>query len=219
MSNLFVIAFVGRQGSSYLEGLINRHPDAQCLGEILTPKIIPNGVELFLRERVQSSGKLASGFKLSLYHSIDHPEVIPIIKKHNYKCIVLTRENKLDQYISMKLASVNNSWRSDYGEYKKNSIEINEEEFIRAVNDFYLADDKVIKMVQGMDALHMTYEELVAENGYKLALEFLELRNIDLTSPFKRQRKGSQMEVVENYRYLFNKFLGTELEKFFLDRG
>ena len=63
----FVIGFVGRVGSSHLEGLLNSHPEVQCRGEILSRMQLENSRET-CRERldrlVHSSPKTASGFKL-----------------------------------------------------------------------------------------------------------------------------------------------------------
>jgi hypothetical protein len=215
VTSLFAIGFLGRQGSSYLEGLLNSHPDAQCLGEIIALKDPSEEIAPYLRRTVHNVDVASSGFKLPLLHLQGNPELLPFLKENDYKIIILSRENKLDQLVSFILAGSNNSWRSDFGEYKTNSIVVNAADFESYVKVSYEADAELERTLAGLPTMHMTYEELISPHGYMPALDFLNLRKVELNSPFNRQRKGSQRDVILNYDELVRHFSGTELSKYF----
>lgn len=148
-------------------------------------------------------------------HLQGNPELLPFLKDNGYKIIVLSRKNKLDQLVSFILAGSNNSWRSDFGEYKTNSVVVNAADFESYVKVSYDADAELEQTLEGLPTLHMTYEDLIAPQGYMPALDFLGLRRVELNSPFNRQRKGSQRDAILNYDELVNHFAGTELSKYF----
>lgn len=66
------------------------------------------------------------------------------------------------------------------------------------------------RMVETLPNLHVTYEELVDGPGVSRSLEFLNLRQVSLHSPFRRQRSGTQSEIIKNYAQLKEHFARTE---------
>jgi hypothetical protein len=215
VTSLFAIGFLGRQGSSYLEGLLNSHPDAQCLGEIISSKDPSEEIAPYLRGTVHSAGVASSGFKLPLSNLQTNPDLLPFFKENGYKFIVLRRENKLDQLVSFILAGSNGSWRSDFGEYKTTSTVVNADDFESYVKVSCEADEELEQTLKGLPVLRMSYEELISPQGYMPALDFLGLSRVELTSPFHRQRTGSQRESIVNYDELRSRFAGAELSKYF----
>jgi len=91
MTIFFVITFVGRQGSSYLEGLLHSHPQASCLGEIFAPGELSQTTSIpdYLDEKVVNATCTASGFKLSIFHIQDKPDIVPVLRDRNYRIVRL----------------------------------------------------------------------------------------------------------------------------------
>jgi hypothetical protein len=178
----FVIAFVERSGSSYLQGMLSNHPDAQMSGEnILVSDTDParQSTMDFLNKNVHSTNKIASGFKLGNEHIFKHPEVKDIMRDFDYRVIGLTRKNKVDQYISMglaRLAQLNGSWRSEQGDFYIRSFFVD-----FAHMDYYLGlieehDRLIDEYVAGFPTAKLAYEELITPGGYFPALDLLELK-------------------------------------------
>lgn len=228
----FVVAFLGRQGSSYLQGLLNDHPDAVCDGELFSPTASPfsflrretrpyirSGLkgdpDAYLERFVHPRGARAAGFKLPYMSMQQHPSVLASLQKFDYRVIRITRANLLDQYISMKLAALNGSWRSDKGAYRIRSFTADPVD-IAAHFDQWTSDNERLKStVSGFPSIHITYEGLVEGRDIKASLEFLGLREAPLKSPYKRQRSGSQRQAIENLDAVRDRFAGTEWERHF----
>ena len=213
----FAIAFVGRSGSSYLQGLLDNHPDARCLGEIFwsfdaDPARKP--IKDFLNDTVNFTDKHASGFKFGNMHILKHPEVWDIMREFEYRVIHLSRRNRVDQYISMRLAQLNESWRSDQGKFRVQSFLANFEHM-----DFYLKlieeHDRLIgEYVSGFLMERMTYEELAKPDGYLPALDFLGLKRMPLHCPFSKQRSGSQRDALLNFDEVVTYYKGTPVHEY-----
>lgn len=212
----FIIGFVGRQGSSYLEGLIDSHPDAQCLGELM---VVPEAAAdrlAFIDRTVHSTTAKATGFKLAMEHVVANPGVIGFLERHEYRAIILQRHNKVDQFISMKLAKENSSWRSDFGEYKIHQITIDPEELLSEIQDFTMRDEYIDDALKRLPSIKLFYEDLISGAGIQKSLEFLDLRPMALTSRYKRQRQYPRRETVANYDEMVRYFSGTQIGNFFL---
>ena len=213
----FVIAFVGRSGSSYLQSLLDNHPDGRCLGEIFwsfdsDPARKP--IKDFLIDIVHSADKQASGFKFGNVHILKHPEVWDIMREFEYRVIHLSRRNRVDQYISMRLAQLNESWRSDQGNFNIQSFLADFEHM-----DFYLRlieeHDRLIgEYVTGFPMERIAYEELVKPDGYFPALDFLGLERMSLHCPISKQRSGSQKEALLNFDEVAAYYKGTPVYEF-----
>jgi hypothetical protein len=217
----FAIVFIGRDGSSFLKGLLNSHPDARCDGEILAYPYDPpahGSVEQFLTAHLHADEHRVIGFKLAYTHSAKYPETWDIFRRHGYRLIHLRRQNRVDQFISMMLAETNNQWLSDQGGYRITKFRA---ELWRADNCFQRWSEMEAEQCQAMRAfavLGLTYEDLVKPAaGVLPVLEFLGLTDVPLQSPFTKQRCGSQSDAIENYTELKSHFAGTQWENHFLD--
>jgi len=219
MRSYFVIGYVGRSGSSYLQGLIHAHPHGQCLGEILQPGDVPEFDGKPLAQRidamVHSTGKRVSGFKFPHLHMFKHPEMKTIMREKGYRVLYLTRKNRLDQYISMKLAMDNNAWRSDFGDYERPSFIADPAHVLEFFDKFEDHDRRVRAYIEGLPTLGMSYEQLVEPDGYYPFLDFLSLERRTLVSPFHRQRKGSQRDAIVNYDEMAIHFAKTPWGPYF----
>ena len=208
----FVIAFVGGSGSSYLQGLLDNHPDARCLGEIfwsIDADRAHQPIKDFLNDTVHSADKHASGFKFGNMHILKHPEVWGFLREFEYRVIHLSRRNRLDQYISMRLAHLNEFWRSDHGDFHIRSFLVDFEHM-----DYYLGlieeHDRLIgEYAAGFPINRIAYEDLIRPSGYFPALDFLELERLQLHSPFVKQRSGTQKDALLNFNEVVAHYRGT----------
>ncbi|TPK96391.1 hypothetical protein FJ934_09600 [Mesorhizobium sp. B2-4-12] len=232
MQQLFVIAFVGRQGSSFLQGLLNSHPDATCLGELFSPSASRRGIKAFFRKepqpfihsgepdisrylerRIHRLSGQAVGFKLPLYSMQQHPDIVPALKAFGYKVLLVTRENLLDQFISMRLAQINNAWRSDLGEFKARSFVADPDDAKRRFVQWEQENAETAAAVAGLPAFHVTYEQI--KESLPQVFDFLGLPPAETRSPFQRQRTWSRSEAVENFAELAAHFATTRWAGFF----
>jgi hypothetical protein len=222
MTQYFAIVFVGRVGSSFLEGLLDSHPDAQCLGEIIVPNMATPHEPLdtfreVLDQSVHLSGFVASGFKLPLFTIQRRRDILDLLAAKSYKVIHITRRNKLDQYLSMRLAQVNNAWRSDYGAYVMPSIGVNPWRAAKVMKRFKFFDEQIRRLVSGFPYLHVEYEDILATRDFSGILSFLGLQNRPLTCRYERQRAIPRQQAISNFADLERRYAGTPFESFLSD--
>lgn len=230
----FAIVFVGRQGSSYLQGLLNSHPDATCEGELFSPtaRLLADVIRRrtisfrnsrhstvgsYLLKKLHKKNSKAVGFKMPYLSLVEHPDAIDAFKTFRYRIIRLSRDNLLDQFISFRLATLNDAWRSDRGSTTVTRFSAEPRDVEDAFRNWTRWDAELSAMTETLPNLHVTYEELVGGPGVSRSLEFLELPSIPLHSPFKRQRSGTQSEIIENYFDLKERFADTEWARHFIE--
>ncbi|TPN43198.1 hypothetical protein [Mesorhizobium sp. B1-1-7] len=231
--NKFAILFLGRQGSSYLAGLIDDHPDATCEGELFAPKVSRIGdivkgravafcnsrcatPTAYLEKIVNRLPGAAVGFKLPLGAIERHPEIVEGLERFEYKLIRLSRENMLDQYISLKLAAANNKWTSQSGRYRITSVEGNPPEAAQYFDVWQRQNAELARIAGGFPSLHITYERIAAD--FPAVLDFLGLSSLKpVVSKFKRQREGGQRAVLANYDEMKAHFAGTSRQCDFIE--
>lgn len=230
----FAILFVGRQGSSYLQALLDSHPDATCEGELFSPtaRLIADlvrrrtisfrnsrqkDVASYLEKMLHKKGSRVTGFKMPYLSLLEHTDAVEAFKRFGYKIVRLSRDNLLDQYISYRLAALNNSWRSDYGPTKINDFYADPNDVLTAFEKWTSDNSALHRIASEFPNLHVTYEQLVDGSGVLRCLEFLNLRDAPLESRFKRQRTGAQSEIISNYDELKGHFIQTEWARHFLD--
>ena len=216
----FIIAFVGRSGSSFLQGLIDDHPDAKCQGEIISQfqKDDPlSAVRKLLDQAIHSADVQVSGFKYGNANVTDGPKITDLFREYGYSAVHLTRQNRLDQYISMKLAMQNNSWRSDAGAYEAVSFVADPEHIERYIGLFEEHDKLILEEISDLPKMRLTYEQLIEPGGHNAVLDFLGLHRRSLVSRFIKQRSGTQRDAILNYDEMRERFCGTHTEEFFTD--
>ena len=200
----FAIAFVGRVGSSYLQALIDSHPDAACLGEIVSHPPISEGtaseVQARLDERIGATGKPVAGFKLA-FCSVPLPAgILETLAARHYRFVHIERRNKFDQYLSMRLAQVNGVWRSDRGAYDVTCIHLDPDDAIEMIRTYTSYETAIADRLSGAFPYHhVFYEDVVSGDALPGILEFLGLEPKPLTSVFHKQREASQRDSIANY--------------------
>lgn len=200
----FAIACVGRVGSSFLESLIDSHPDASCFGEIVSHPPVSLGsaaeVATFLDRTLQAALTPVSGFKLPFF-SLPLPEgIMTTLSERGFRFVHIQRKNKFDQYLSMRLAQVNNAWRSDTGSYGVDRIHIEPEEALRHIAGFSSLEIQIPEQIGSAFPYHpVSYEDVVSGDALPGLLDFLGLTRRPLTSVYQRQRRTSQRDAIVNY--------------------
>jgi len=208
--NRFIIGFVGRTGSSYLEGLLDSHPDIVCDPEIFSVNgpfdLSGLSYDDFLASL--SAGRLASGFKLGIEHMKARAGIDAALRRQNYSVILLHRENLLDQFISMRLAQINEIWRSDRGDYKAQSFVADPAHAIACMKSFEEQNDYCRSFLSGMTVFEITYETITTR--LPALMDWLGVVRTDLSSKYNRQRSArTQADAVENYNELADAVAGT----------
>lgn len=203
MTQFFAIVCIGRVGSTYLEQMLDSHPDASCAHEILRPDVLPDSSEQAVREtldrRVHSRTGIAAGFKLPLVSFAPPAGIFDVLAERNYKLIHLYRENKLDQYLSLQLATANAAWKSTDGPYSKDTVEISPELALANIVAFENADAQIEEMTGAFPQLSLSYEQLIGSDGMTAVCEFLGLPPAAMSANISRQRQRSQRETIANY--------------------
>ncbi|OHV63552.1 hypothetical protein LCM4577_32105 [Mesorhizobium sp. LCM 4577] len=172
-----------------------------------------SNVARYLEIHVHRLRGRAVGFKLPLYSMQEHPGIIPALKEYDYKVVLVTRENLLDQFISMRLAQINNAWRSDLGEFKTRSFAADPLEAQERFIQWEEENAATAAAVAGMQALHVTYEQI--SSSLPRVLDFLGLPLAETKSPFQRQRTWSRAEALENFDDMAAYFSSTRWGGFF----
>lgn len=226
--SFFAIVFLGRQGSSYLEGLLDSHPYVRCEGELFAPaarstrcfaKSNYQDFGRYLEESLHNGSHPVIGFKMPWISLLDYPESWDFFRRHRYKLIQLTRDNLLDQYISMMLAKLNNSWRSDRGTIKIRQFVADFQEAEGYFRSWVGQNALLRQALCSYPSVHITYEQLLDGAGVVTASDFLDLPPAPLKSRFKRQRSGRQSDIIENYAEMKAHFAGTVWARHFNDEA
>lgn len=208
MTQYFAIVCLGRVGSTYLEQMLDSHPEASCEGEILRPDRIPNAsaetVRSTLDRLVHERGGCAAGFKLPLVSFAPPPGIFEVLSDRGYKLVHLYRENRLDQYISLQLAIASAAWRSTDGPYVKDAVELPPDATLANVAAFENADAKIEDMTKAFPRIALSYEQLTGSEGMAAVCEFLGLPPAVMSATISRQRQRSQRESIANYEEVAN---------------
>ena len=140
------------------------------------------------------------------------------MRDREYRVIHITRRNRVDQYISMRLAQLNGIWRSDAGAYGIHSFAADPQHLEASIETFMQNDLRLSDLLQGLPLVTMTYEDLIADTWRDEALQFLGVRQSEMMSPFSRQRRATrQRDALRNYDALARHFEGTEIESYFIE--
>lgn len=157
----------------------------------------------------------ASGFKLGQAHITERESIVSDLESLSFSAILITRRNLLDQFISMRLATLNNAWRSDYGTYRTESFQADPDIVLDSINDLTRLNLSLAKQLQSLRQISVVYEDLQKPGIMECILHFLGLPDAQMTSRFKRQRSRMQREILTNYDELKLHFSDHFIGEFF----
>lgn len=200
----FIILCDPRTGSTWLHTLLNSSPKIMSYGEILTEKDMSLGLEQTIWKPHHHSIK-AVGCKI-FYEQLITPAFEHIFKEiknsPHIKIIDLTRENKIETFVSLKIAEQTDAWSVGAKHAKsRQSVYINEEELEEYMarqerNKTYILDE-----VKKRDLYSVVYEKLSHKTDIILAevQSFLGVKPRRLFSLLKKQNPEPLQELVLNY--------------------
>ncbi len=218
----FVVITRSRTGSNLLISLLNDHEKIRGYGERFRRMLGKTAISEYNNIFPKKSTASWIGFKLFYYHPLDSDDktIWDLIKNDkDIKIIHLKRENLLRVYISRVIAGKSNNWlrRSkikEKVESKRIIIDVDEliadiyrtNNFIQEANDLF----------KDHSVLNLTFEDLVKnkENTINKIFSFLNVAQISVQSPLKRQNSESIKDLVLNYEELKNKLGNTEFSHF-----
>ncbi len=152
-----------------------------------------------------------------------------ILKNKNIKKIILSRENKIKTFVSLKIAektkcfSVIKNSNNKYNHTHREKIHITYEElekFIKSNESYYeIINQYLTKSRQNYFSI--TYEDFALTEGNLVKEELLKFLNVDPNPNLIRPRHIKQnpddlSELIENFDEIKVRVEGTSLEKFLI---
>ena len=236
----FLILANMRTGSRWLHDLIDSHPEACCLHELL------NGAELhltknreFFREKFGYPTPMfppalkmgwyflsafrkhhAAGFRLFPEH-MSYPGSEELVRKWNdaedVRVIELQRKNLLRSYTSLRIAEEFDIWRVEYrADYTsiERRVKIDPEAFTEYATQLKNASQELRERLEERPLIRVAYEDLLQEPEEQCnrLLDFLDLPRHALSSDIKRTNPEPLPQLITNWPELVGKLSGTEYE-------
>ncbi|MEQ9812306.1 MAG: sulfotransferase [Azospirillaceae bacterium] len=219
----FVVTGLGRSGSTMLTRLLNSHPEIECHGETISPTGLnaehPDlGFRELIETRMFTSDCTVCGFKMPWDWLLAYPDVWATFKALGVKFIFLERENKLDLYVSQKLAEANYDWSSSRV-HQKTVVEIDEEHLRTCLYQYEVMSWLNHKMAGAIsDQVFRAYFSQLLDPGHQRdLLGFLGLDQRPLATDTVRARQKPLSEVVVNYSGLKQAFASSRWSWMFHD--
>lgn len=224
MEENFLIMGMARTGSTYLWSLLNNHPSIECFNDDLHEEFKKQNLPIrnFLTIKFNPISKIL-GTKLltNFYEDLTEDDFIWLRDFKNFKKVIyIYRENVLDQYVSLQLAEINNSFTSyKAGIYQSQSIEMPKNKLLNWYK-FYKKQNasmlETIKTVFG-NYVSVEYNEIKNQRKIKTIYNYLRVPYIHTESNLLKQKTKPNSEIITNYKELKEELLGTELEGYFND--
>ena len=203
-----------------LSSILDKHEMIRCEGELMHPGAIgrtagaienPNLIWEILSN--ESMPHAAAGFKLSAQHFVDLNVNISdwISRLGAEKIIFISRQNLLEQYVSVRLAVINNAWTSSEGLYSTDQVTIDFDDFDLFVSNILISNNMLRGISSDYCGLNVTYEEILEQPlqisnnilrylGAGGGSNFEIYGNLDLDLlPFKKQRSRSLTDTILNF--------------------
>jgi len=223
----FVIACLGRTGSTHLVSLLDSHPDIRCFGELFThhegtldeafvTSPIDDPVD-YVAQLTAPLTERAIGFKLPLNSIRAHPEALRVLEGDQMRIVRLRRLNLLALLASRRLLASTRVPQSTHGDYGDATVEIDPKQ---ALAVFRLSDDHeryLDELADGRPVFQITYEDLAAGRDLDDLQAFLGVDPVPLKSMFKRVRSRPLSDTIENWAEMEDALRGTPYERFLED--
>jgi LPS sulfotransferase NodH len=226
--NRFAILFVGRTGSTYLQELLDSHPNIRCLGEAL-PELKDRGatsqlqwVEWALTPPLIGPYR-ALGFKTKLSDVLDHKGFGQTLKRNQVKIIHLQRRNRIKAAVSY--FNVRRVWEKtgEWGLYDEKDrpdlvyidpLEFDQalkrrEEYERVLGDFVNQID--------LPLISMDYDDLLLQRDKALLMiyDYLRVKPKPVFTNAKKITTDNLRNAFLNYDELRSHYVGTPYESMF----
>jgi len=231
-STKFVLLAAPRTGSNLLVTLINSHREVRCQFEAFDPEriIVTDSMEKRLPD-IQMRNSNPIGFLHKLYAL--YPEYIAVgfkyfcghdqrvldyvLKNKSIKKIILTRDNRLYTYSSLKIAMTTGQWGTmNVREVKHAQVMFDKYEFMRychLLDDYYRLIESVTTGTS-QECFRIEYDNLLDDDLHAELISFLGVtEGVVLASRTVRQNPESLRDRFLNYSELASALKGTVYEK------
>ncbi len=137
-------------------------------------------------------------------------------RERDIKIIHLKRSNRLQVFLSKKLASKSGAWNSQLGKYLLDPIHLNPSECLNFFEELDTLERKVNNLFQNHDVLEIEYHDLANNKSHTLLniLGFLGVEKQSLNSPLKKQHRLPICDSIINYLELKKYFSDTKWAKY-----
>ncbi|MCC3247421.1 sulfotransferase [Methylocystis sp. WRRC1] len=219
----FIVAGLGRSGSTLLTKLLNSHPDIQCLGEEISPfGINTQFPEMPYSELITTKmfdgARAHRGFKLPWDWILKYPDVLAHIKAINASVIFLTRENRLQQSLSVLLAQTNNNWGSTQP-YEVQQVAMDENWLIDTILSLEYGNliNKTMFESLSLPMIEVEFNQLFDRECQARMLTFIGADVRELTTTSVKGRSIPLSSAITNYGELKKNLAGTRFAKYFVE--
>lgn len=199
--------------------LLDSHPQITCKGEEVSPDgLYAQYPGMPLREFVgnvlfQECNGIC-GFKMPFDWILQYPDIFGAFRELSFKLVFLQRRNKLDHFLSIKLAEQNTDWSSSRP-YAVQRIHISYDELYEFFITSDYADRVLSQMCSTYDCLSVTYEELADGSRENDLLDYLGAERRRLQAGTVRARRLTRQEAILNFNDLVASFAPTFFSHFF----
>ena len=224
----FVILFPGRAGSSYLNTMLERHPDIAMKGEVLGALRAEGSERQLEWTRRYLRGPLiwrrkATGFKTKLRDVHDPAQFGAILRAHDARVIELTRTDDLKHAVSRinarRLHAITGRWNRRPGDPSLEPAEIAPDDLEHHLRRVQIEKADIHTFVDhlGQPSLTITYEELLGSLQPTLArlFTFISVPEVTMDGTTQKNTDDDLARAVPNLPELRAHFRGTPFEPLF----
>ncbi len=223
----FVILCLGRTGSTYLQSLLDSHPQVSCLGELFTRNSgapLPaygaqseRDIRKYLDAVLGAESERAVGFKLAWNNIRHHPVAFESLQDPELRVVRLVRQNRLATLVSIQLSvttGIKNHNSRDYGDAQ---VRLRPQNCLRQLEEYEAVDAAFDALARHHPHCTVIYEELVTDSSLTEVQKLLGVEPRTLTSAMQKRRKKSLSESVSNWEELISALAGTRFERYLAD--
>ncbi len=222
----FVILFVGRTGSTYLQQLLDSHPNIRCLPEAL------EGIKDSDRQFEKINGAWsppilgqygAMGFKTKLVDVVDPEGFADLLVRNHVSIIHLQRRNRIKAAVSyhnaQRLWEKTGKWNVYNEKDREGKLYINPVEFNQSLQRREENENNLSEFIRQLDlpTLSIDYSDLLLnlDRMLRTIFEFLKVENKPLLSKVKKATSDDLRKNLENFEELRSQYIGTPYEWMF----
>jgi LPS sulfotransferase NodH len=137
--------------------------------------------------------------------------------QEDIRIIHIKRKNKLDSYLSRRLAEQSGVWNSTTGSYNVDKIHLDFEDCLKYFQNTEAFENKFDQMFKKHPVITIYYEDMVRDTSQTVSsiLTFLGLNMERLSSPLTKQNRREAASLISNYQQLREQFKDHKWKELF----
>lgn len=215
----FVLMGLPRSGTTYVQTLLNSHPDISCAGEEFNPRAVigtyrhdTSSHVILARDadplahldqvyrKAMKTGAAQGGFKFMLGHNV--AVLDSLLQNPTLKFIYIWRENRVAQVASLLKAAKSSRWAQTTADsYVGQKIKAKPRQISQRWHEFATTDYLIAKLLEHakQPVLTMEYRDLFGPDTPALICDFLGIAaNRKMKSPLVKQGSNRVRDRFEN---------------------